>query len=155
MKRSFAFLALAAFVAFFASVASFAAGSIPLFLPGGQKLDVELAVTPEEQERGLMHKMELPSDYGMLFIFEKEGVYQFWMKDTWVDLDILFIGKDKKINKIYRRVPRSYPDTLDSRVARVRGLGRYVLELPAGAAKRYKLKEGQKLKFEMPKGEIK
>lgn len=153
MKRSLAFLALAAFVAFFASVASFAADTVSILLPGGQKLEVELAVTPEEQKRGLMYRTELPSGYGMLFVFKEERVYQVWMKNTWVYLDVLFIGTDKKINKIYRRVPRSYPDTPDSRVARVRGLGRYVLELPAGTAKKYKLKEGQELKFELPKEE--
>src|SRR4030042_2848822 len=52
---------------------------------------VELAVTPEEREEGLMFRKNLDSDKGMLFIFEKEGKYGFWMKKTLIPLDIIWI----------------------------------------------------------------
>ncbi|MBI4057528.1 MAG: DUF192 domain-containing protein [Elusimicrobia bacterium] len=118
-----------------------------LWFPNGHKISVELALTPEDQEKGLMFRESLPKEYGMLFPFPKEQVVQFWMKNTWVDLDILFIRSDKTISKTFHRVPRSYPDTPEEKVARVYGLARYVLELPAGTARRHKVMIGQKLKF--------
>jgi len=114
-------------------------------LPGGQRLLVEVARTPEEQARGLMYRTELAPDSGMLFVYESERVLPFWMKNTWIDLDILYLDREGRITKIFRRVPRSTPQTPESRVVRVHGWGRYVLELPAGAATRYRLKKGDKL----------
>ncbi|MBI4347538.1 MAG: DUF192 domain-containing protein [Elusimicrobia bacterium] len=120
-----------------------------LRFPDGKAIEVELAVTPEQREIGLMNRLKLPKDYGMLFVFPIEQGLEFWMKNTFVDLDMVFIDTRGKVTAVHPRVPRSYPHTPDEKLARRGGLGRYVLELPAGAAKRRKLKVGQTLKFKI------
>jgi len=73
----------------------------------------------------------------------------FWMKNTLVPLDILWIGADKKIIVIAPRLKASTVETPEDQVARAGGRGQYVLELPAGAAKRRGLKAGDTLKFDV------
>ncbi len=121
-----------------------------VILPGNKILRVDLALTPQQHEVGLMFRTSLPKNYGMLFVFPTEQDLQFWMKNTWVDLDMVFLDNKKKITIIHRHVPRSYPETPDSMVARREGRGQYVLELPAGTASHYDLKEGQQLTFALP-----
>lgn len=127
-----------------------AARRTQLQFPDGNKIIVDVVDTSADRERGLMFRKKLPRDYGMLFVFPAESTMQFWMKNTWASLDILFIGRDKMITRLYPRVKPSTPFTSDESVARVRGWGQYVLELPAGAAARHKLKEGQFLEFSVP-----
>lgn len=122
---------------------------IPLRLANGKWISVDLADTPRKRERGLMFRRKLPGDYGMLFVFPEPMGLQFWMKNTWVSLDIVFIGRDKRITRVHRRVKPSTEKTADSEVARVGGFGQYVLELPAGTAARERLEEGQALDFEL------
>ena len=74
---------------------------------------------------------------------------QFWMKNTLVSLDIIFIGADKKITAVRDRLSASSERTPDADVARAGGLAQYVLELPAGAAARRKLAAGQTLSFDV------
>ncbi len=63
---------------------------------------VELAKTAEERSRGLMFRESLELNKGMLFMFEKEGNYSFWMRDTPIPLDIIWIDKNKEIVFIKR-----------------------------------------------------
>ncbi|MCX5794173.1 MAG: DUF192 domain-containing protein [Elusimicrobia bacterium] len=117
----------------------------------GRQITVDVVDTPAGRETGLMYRKSLPRDYGMLFVFPIEiGNMTFWMKNTWVSLDIVFIGADHRITRIHERVPPSTAKTTDEEVARARGPAQYVLELPAGAARRYKLKVGQPLDFAVP-----
>ncbi|HAH06336.1 MAG TPA: hypothetical protein DCM05_07375 [Elusimicrobia bacterium] len=119
-----------------------------LRLPDGEVLFVEVADTPENREIGLMHRKSLPKEYGMLFVFPQEQGLQFWMKNTFVDLDMVWITRDKKVSGVHRDVPKSAAQMSDDEVARRSGLGQYVLELPAGAALRHKVGVGSKLDFE-------
>ena len=64
---------------------------------GSKKLTVEVAKTREQHEYGLMNRNKLATDAGMLFVFENEMPLSFWMKNTFIDLSIAYIGKDKKI----------------------------------------------------------
>ena len=115
----------------------------------GAKIKADIADTPKEREEGLMFRKKLPKNYGMLFVFPREDYFEFWMKNTWVNLDMVYIGWDKKITALYPNVAASTPKTADADVARVGGRAQYVLELPAGAAKRDHLSVGQSLKFKV------
>lgn len=126
-----------------------AAKTTPLTLPDGRSLSVELVDTPDARTKGLMFRTALPADYGMLFVFAREMPLTFWMKNTLVPLDMVFIGSDRTITRIHRGVKASRLDTPEDRVARAGGVGQFVLELPAGAAERYRLTEGQRLGFEV------
>lgn len=69
----------------------------------GACFGAELAVTAAERERGLMHRDSLPADRGMLFVFPGEGRHGFWMKNTRIELDIVFIGADRRVVDVVRR----------------------------------------------------
>jgi len=64
---------------------------------GSRCFKVELARTRKEQERGLMFRKELAEDGGMLFVFEEEGIYPFWMKNTLIPLDIIWLDKKGRV----------------------------------------------------------
>ncbi|OGR81682.1 MAG: hypothetical protein A3J74_10550 [Elusimicrobia bacterium RIFCSPHIGHO2_02_FULL_57_9] len=121
-----------------------------LQFPNGKKIKVDVVDTPESRASGLMFRKKLAPDYGMLFVFPTETSLSFWMKNTGTSLDIIFIGRDKMITRLYPRVRPSTPHTAEESIARVKGWGQYVLELPAGAAVRQGVKEGQILKFDVP-----
>lgn len=97
-----------------------------------------------------MFRKSLMPRTGMLFVFPEEGPLVFWMKNTWIDLDILFLNKKKKIQRIFPRVPRSYPELPEEKVAKVLSRGSYVLELPSGTAFRHGLRKEQTLSFKIP-----
>ncbi|MDD6173697.1 MAG: DUF192 domain-containing protein [Elusimicrobiaceae bacterium] len=118
-----------------------------IILPDGFTVKAELAVTPEETEKGLMFRTELPEGAGMLFVFDSDEPRYFWMKNTLIDLDIIFITSDLKVFSYEANVPHSYVYTPDNQVATVGGFGQYVLELPAGSVKKHDIKEGSSLEF--------
>lgn len=89
--------------------------------------DVWLAVTRDQQRRGLMYVRDLPPFAGMLFIYPESEQHSMWMKNTFIPLDILFIGEDGGVSSIARRTE---PLSLRS-IASVEPV-RYVLELNAG-----------------------
>lgn len=120
-----------------------------LSFPSGKTITVDVVDTPVDRERGLMFYKKLPRDYGMLFAFPRETMMTFWMKNTLVPLDIVFIGADKKVTVVHANVKASTTETPDEAVARAGGTAQFVLELPAGAAKRRKLKAGGQLKFDV------
>ncbi|MFH1725834.1 MAG: DUF192 domain-containing protein [Elusimicrobiota bacterium] len=119
-----------------------------LRFPDGETIVVEVARTPSARERGLMFRTGLDPDYGMLFVFSREQVLQFWMKNTYVALDMVFLDSAKRITELHAGVPGTEPGAPESRVARRSGFGRYVLELPAGAARRHGLEQGQRFEFD-------
>lgn len=120
-----------------------------LAFPGGGAITVDVADTPSTREIGLMCRKSLPKDYGMLFVFPMEMGLGFWMKNTLVPLDLLWIGADKRVAHIAPRLKASRLDTPEHKIARAGGRGQYVLELPAGDAKRRKLKVGDRLDFDV------
>ena len=138
---------------FFLSVLSFLL--LPLAGPAGaQQLEqleivskngthvfgVEMAVTPEEQARGLMFRRELPEKQGMLFDFKREQPTSFWMKNTYVPLDMIFIRADGRILNIAQNtVPLS--EALVSSSGPVRA----VLEVVAGTTKKLGIAAGDRV----------
>jgi hypothetical protein len=127
------------------------AAEASLVLPDGFKVRAELALTPEEQSKGLMFRTELREDRGMLFVFEDAGEKNFWMKNTFVELDMIFLNKDLKAGRIFHRVTPSSPGQGDQEVSRVSAPALYVLELAGGAARKHGLKPGSPLKISFPR----
>ncbi len=121
-----------------------------LLLPGGAVVTAELALTPEQHARGLMGRKELPAGRGMLFVFDGPGTRHFWMKNTLIDLDMVFLDGDLKVLRVFHRVPRSSPETPEAEVARVSGRASLVLELPAGYARAHGLRPGVRLGVSFP-----
>jgi uncharacterized membrane protein (UPF0127 family) len=107
---------------------------------GGRKIAfrVEVALSPEEQARGLMYRTELAPDAGMLFVFDESRVQTFWMKNTLIPLDMIFIGSDRRIAGI---VENAEPQTLAER--RVAAPSQYVLEIGGGLSQRLGIRAGQ------------
>ncbi|MEM8695373.1 MAG: DUF192 domain-containing protein [Pseudomonadota bacterium] len=78
---------------------------------GDHRFDVETAITPEEQRRGLMFRESLPENGGMIFPFDFPTLASFWMRNTLIPLDMIFIRADGVITNIARETE---PYTLDS-----------------------------------------
>lgn len=118
---------------------------IRVFFPDGGSIAAELAVTGEERALGLMFREKVQPDQGMLFVFEEEGIYPFWMKNTLVPLDILWLGRDRRIVHIAADVPPCRADPCPSYDPGVPAS--FVFELKAGGAKARGLKLGDRLEF--------
>lgn len=73
----------------------------------GDTVVAEVAATPEERQRGLMYRTELPAGSGMLFVFEDEQELSFWMKDTYIPLDIAFLDAAGRIVDIQQMQPQT------------------------------------------------
>lgn len=95
---------------------------------------VEMADTAEERAIGLMNRDILPNDHGMLFIFEQLGEYSFWMKNTLIPLDIIWISESFEIVEIEQDVPPCVTVQCESYGGSVPA--RYVLEVNAGEVER-------------------
>jgi hypothetical protein len=104
---------------------------------------VELARTDDERARGLMHRTSLPDDRGMLFLFEETEEHPFWMKDTPLPLDIIFIDEEGRVVGI---VERAAPRTTTART--VGAPSRFVLEVNGGWARARGVRTGDRVRFE-------
>jgi len=118
--------------------------------PQKETIHAELADTTEKRARGLMFRDSLPKDRGMIFTFPEPQPWTFWMKNTRIPLDIIWMDQQKRIVYIERNVPGcsrtddscpQYQPTHDAL---------YVLEVAAGMAEALQLKPGVKLQFQLP-----
>jgi hypothetical protein len=114
-------------------------------LPNGVSITAELVVTDEERQQGLMHREKIDSDQGMLFVFEEEDKYPFWMKNMKFSIDILWLDRDKRIVHIERKLPPCKSVPCPSYAPLIPAM--YVLELKAGSADENHLKLYDKLEF--------
>lgn len=112
----------------------------------GKRYTVELANTPELRERGLMFRRDLPADAGMLFIHDSEEPVAYWMKNTYIPLDILYFDSKLKLVSAQLGVPPC-GDQPQCPVFPSAGPARYVLELNAGQADSLGLKPGDPLRL--------
>jgi len=109
---------------------------------GVVEVRVEVVSTPEALAHGLMYRSELADGHGMLFVFPEESDHRFWMKNTLIPLDMIFIGADGTIVGIHR-------DATPLSTAPV-GVGRpsrYVLEVPGGWTGRTGVAPGQRVEL--------
>jgi uncharacterized protein len=111
--------------------------------PSGVALRLDLAITPEEQERGLMFVDFLPDDRGMLFLYKSDETRSFWMKNCKIPLDLLWLAADGTVVDISAKVPPCAVDPCptyeSSRPAR------YTLEVRGGLATEKGLKIGDRV----------
>ncbi len=117
-----------------------------VILPDGFVVNVEVVADDELRAQGLMYRDHLDPSAGMLFFFPREGEYPFWMKNTRIPLDIIWIDAGRRIAHVKHDVPPcrteecpNYPPNANAQ---------YVLEIAAGGAKRHGLKVGDQLRFE-------
>jgi uncharacterized membrane protein (UPF0127 family) len=104
---------------------------------------VEIADTPSKRELGLQYRKQLAADRGMLFVFPYEKEQSFWMKNTPIALDLIFINKEQKIVGI---IEEAVPFSLEPRSVRVPS--RFVLEINGGLSRRYGIQNGDSVRFE-------
>lgn len=106
---------------------------------------VDLAVTFAEQEKGLMYKEKLEENKGMFFIYKKEDIYSFWMKNTLIPLDIIWINKDNKVvyvNKNSQPCRQVICPSINPNLK-----AKYVLEINAGLVDKYNIKPGDNVEM--------
>ncbi len=116
-----------------------------LFLRGDQKIskvDVEIAENVDERARGLMYRAYMPDSVGMLFIFQEIEMQSFWMHNTHIALDIIYVGPDKKIVSIQKNAQPFSDKSLPSE-----GLVQYVVEVNAGYVDRLGISAGDSISF--------
>ena len=104
------------------------------------KIDLEIADNEYERQLGLMNRKSMEENQGMLFIFSNERIQSFWMRNTLIPLDMLFINKDKEIITIHKNTEtlsaKSYPSTAPAI---------YVVEVVGGFTDKYNIVIGSKI----------
>ena len=117
-----------------------------IVLPDGFPVTVEIAADDDTRTQGLMFRDHLADDRGMIFHFPETGEYAFWMKNTLIPLDMVWIDEAHRIAHVAHDVPPCKADPCPSYPPNARA--RYVLELAAGVAAKHHLKDGDALRFE-------
>jgi len=103
---------------------------------------VEIARNDQQRARGLMFRRELARDHGMLFIFEETSEHTFWMHDTLIPLDLIFLGDDRGVVGV---VANAAPQTDTARA--VKEPSRYVVEVSGGEAAAHGVAGGTRAVF--------
>lgn len=129
-------------------------GSEPQFVKQGElsfldankkeikKIDIELAETEQKRMQGLMFRSYMGPDQGMFFIFDRQTPQAFWMENTKISLDIMYIDKDLKIVSIAKNTVPFSRQSIPSKSP-----AQYVLEVNAGYADAYNIKEGDYVSY--------
>jgi len=108
-----------------------------------------LAVAQDEADRetGLMCVTKMATRVGMIFVFDGDARQNFWMKDTLIPLDMLFVDHDGRVTHVAANVPSARIDAEESTLARRSGLGKFVIELNAGEAASDDIRPGTHLEI--------
>lgn len=114
--------------------------------PDGYVVHVEIANDDELRAQGLMYRDHLEPGAGMLFLFARDGEYPFWMKNTRIPLDMVWIDSSRRVAHVKVNVPPCHVDDCPSYPPNA--VARYVLEVAGGVAQQHGLKPGDLLKFE-------
>lgn len=111
---------------------------------GPRRFDVEVMRTDAERARGLMFRRDLPADRGMLFTFDREEPIFMWMKNTYLPLDMIFVGKNGRVVSVARDT-----EPLSERIISSGAPATTVLEVNAGTAARLGIRDGDTLVYPM------
>lgn len=122
------------------------AGGPRVVFPDGYAVNVEIAADDATRQQGLMYRDQLAETNGMIFLFPQSAEYPFWMKNTLIPLDMIWIDDHKKIVHVTSNVPPCKADPCPSYPPNA--VSKYVLETAAGVAMKHRLAPGQTLRFE-------
>lgn len=122
-------------------------GSLSLLSPDGnntiRELDIEIADDAATIEVGMMYRRKMSDKQGMLFIFNQEKPQSFWMRNTYISLDIIFISADRRIVSIQKNAAPLSDESLPSTAP-----AQYVLEVIGGFCDKFGVKPGDIVEFE-------
>lgn len=122
---------------------------VPLTLPSGKVLQVEVMVRDEDRQMGLMFRPSLPEDRGMLFVFDVADFHSIWMKNCRFSIDILWLDETGRVVHLAEAVPPCRADPCPTYGPLRRAA--YVVELNAGQARREQAVVGARVSFELPR----
>ncbi len=117
-----------------------------IVLPDNYAVAVEVAADDATREQGLMYRDHLSDDHGMIFLFLQAGEYPFWMKNTLIPLDMIWMDRQHRIVHIANNVQPCKADPCPSYPPNAQAAS--VLELAAGVAAKHHLADGNVLRFE-------
>jgi uncharacterized protein len=121
-------------------------GELKFLSSNGKKelrmIDIEIAANDSSRTMGLMYRKSMEETKGMLFIFEQPDLHSFWMKNTYISLDIIYVSEKKEIVKIYKNTEKLSTKSLPTDKPSL-----YVVEVIAGFCEKYGIKEGDKIEF--------
>lgn len=117
---------------------------------GAVEIRLECAATPEQRQRGLMFRSHLGHDQGMLFLLRGQENPSFWMKNTFVSLDIFFLGEDGRVVDLAEKLMPCAGDPCP--VYRPATPCCYALEVAGGTAMRHGIKKGDRIELHLPEG---
>jgi uncharacterized membrane protein (UPF0127 family) len=106
-------------------------------------ITIEIADTPEARIKGLMERWSLPDLHGMLFIFDRPEMQRFWMHNTPLSLDMIFVDEHRRILNMSEATTPMSKQTYSSR-----GPAKYVVEVKAGFSKRHGIQEGMSIQWQ-------
>jgi uncharacterized membrane protein (UPF0127 family) len=129
-----------------ATTATADAAAPRIILPDHSAVIVEVASDDATREQGLMYRDHMADDRGMIFLFPQVGEYPFWMKNTLIPLDMIWIDADHRIVHIAHDVPPCKADPCPNYPPNAKAAS--VLELAAGVAAKHHLRDGDVLRFD-------
>jgi len=121
-------------------------GLLTISQSGKEKItsfDIEIADNPYERQTGLMYRNTLEVNQGMLFAFEQEAVLNFYMKNTPLALDLIFLNKELEIVHIHKNAIPNDPTGISSVKP-----AQYVFEIQAGLSDQYEIQEGDQITYQ-------
>ena len=146
MKKRIITLIIVVFLIIVLTIVVYNKNSKPTVCFLGKCFEVEIAKTDEEKSRGLMFRESLGEDKGMLFVYDDEGIYVFWMKNTLMPLDIIWINSDFEVVHVEKNV-KPCINFENCEIFQPSINAKFVLELNSGVVNTLEIEEGKKVKF--------
>lgn len=132
------------FLLFFITKPNNNKGIISKVCIGEKCFNVQIADTEAEREKGLMFVSSMPENEGMLFVFDREGIYEFWMKNTFIPLDMIWFDENMQIVYIENN---AMPCGDNCKTINPNISSKYVVEINGNLSNLYNFAIGQKVKF--------